>query len=83
MAERENRREFWRRRALERFNSRIESLEEMVEVCMPAAVSEIRSLTHNIYVSVKEGEITPADYNKLDRKIEELTREFMRRCVCR
>jgi len=52
VAERENRREFWRRRALERFNSRIESLEEMVEVCMPAAVSEIRSLTHNIYVSV-------------------------------
>lgn len=79
----EDKREFWRKYFLDRYNRQIDALKEKVEVCLPSAVSDIRTLTHNIYVSVKNGEIYPIDYNELDRKIEELTREFMRRCVCR
>ena len=82
MSEKE-REEFWRQRALEDFSRRLESLEEQVDYCIPSAVYGIRSLTHNLYISYQNGELTLKDYHKFDRKLEELTRKFVERCVRR
>jgi len=65
---------------LNRYEDAISRLSELVESCNYSAVYEIRRLTHNLYVSAKEGRIDNIDYNRLDHKIEDLTREYVRKC---
>jgi len=70
-------RQYWR----ERYELQLDALEDAVEVCAPYAVREIKRLTHNLLISVKNGEISGTDYEELDKRLERLVSEFMSKCV--
>ena len=66
---------------LKRYEDRISNLREMVEACLPDAVYEIRRLTDHLAIATKSGQISNLDYNRLDHEIEDITREYVRKCT--
>lgn len=74
--------EFERSQALERIDTNMRILKDLVEGCKPEAISQVKTTTELIKSKRITGEISSWDYRVYNLLLDEQIQKFMKNCSC-